>query len=78
MTLCIASGIACPSMSASLCYFDSYRRARLPAYLTQAQRDFFGGHTYERTDCEGSHHTQWTSAHKEVIGNISERNAGNL
>jgi 6-phosphogluconate dehydrogenase len=44
------SGVACPAMSASLSYFDSYRRARLPANLVQAQRDFFGGHTYERID----------------------------
>jgi 6-phosphogluconate dehydrogenase len=50
VSLCVASGIACPSFSASLGYFDQYRRARLPANLTQAQRDFFGAHTYERTD----------------------------
>ena len=78
VTLCVASGVPCPSFSASLCYFDSYRRAKLPANLTQAQRDYFGGHTYERTDMEGTHHCQWTDAHKEVIGNINERNAGNL
>ena len=42
VALCVASGIACPSFSASLGYFDQYRRARLPANLTQAQRDFFG------------------------------------
>lgn len=41
-------------------YFDSYRRASLPQNLTQAQRDFFGAHTYERTDREGVFHTQWT------------------
>jgi 6-phosphogluconate dehydrogenase len=78
VTLCVASGIACPSFSASLGYFDTYRRAKLPANLTQAQRDFFGGHTYERTDMEGTHHCQWTDAHKGVIGDIGERNAGNL
>ena len=50
VSLCVASGIACPSFSASLGYFDQYRRARLPANLTQAQRDFFGSHTYERVD----------------------------
>lgn len=50
VTLCMASGISCPSFSASLNYFDSYRRARLPANLTQAQRDFFGAHTFQRLD----------------------------
>merc|ERR1739842_86569 len=46
VTLCIASGIACPAMSSALTYFDSYRREILPANLIQAQRDYFGGHTY--------------------------------
>ena len=61
VSLCVASGIACPAFSASLGYFDQYRRARLPANLTQAQRDFFGAHTFERTDLpEGTWvHTQW-------------------
>ncbi len=48
-----------PGMTASLGYFDSCRRARLPANLVQAQRDFFGSHTYERIDKEGSFHTVW-------------------
>ncbi|MEL7142666.1 MAG: NADP-dependent phosphogluconate dehydrogenase [Cyanobacteria bacterium J06643_4] len=52
-------GIPVPAFSASLDYFDSYRRARLPQNLTQAQRDYFGAHTYERTDKEGSFHTEW-------------------
>jgi 6-phosphogluconate dehydrogenase len=43
-------GIPVPAFSASLDYFDSYRRDRLPQNLTQAQRDYFGAHTYERTD----------------------------
>jgi len=59
VTLAIASGISVPSLSSSLAYFDSYRRARLPANLTQAQRDLFGAHTYERTDKGGSFHTEW-------------------
>ena len=56
------SGIAVPAMSASLSYFDSYRAARLPQNLTQAQRDYFGSHTYERTDHpeRGHVHTDWT------------------
>ena len=52
-------GIAVPAFSASLDYFDSYRRERLPQNLTQAQRDFFGAHTYLRTDKEGVFHTEW-------------------
>jgi 6-phosphogluconate dehydrogenase len=53
------SGIPVPAFSASLDYFDSYRRANLPQNLTQAQRDYFGAHTYERTDKPGSFHTEW-------------------
>ncbi|MBD2104431.1 decarboxylating NADP(+)-dependent phosphogluconate dehydrogenase [Leptolyngbya sp. FACHB-261] len=53
-------GVACPAFSASLDYFDSYRSARLPQNLTQAQRDYFGAHTYERVDQPGSFHTEWT------------------
>jgi 6-phosphogluconate dehydrogenase len=55
-------GIAVPAFSASLDYFDSYRRERLPQNLTQAQRDYFGAHTYERTDKPRGEffHTEWT------------------
>jgi 6-phosphogluconate dehydrogenase len=53
-------GIPCLAFSASLNYFDSYRRDRLPQNLTQAQRDFFGAHTYERVDREGIFHTEWS------------------
>lgn len=52
-------GIPVPAFSASLDYFDSYRRERLPQNLTQAQRDYFGAHTYERTDKDGFFHTEW-------------------
>jgi 6-phosphogluconate dehydrogenase len=52
-------GVPTLAMSASLAYYDSYRRANLPQNLTQAQRDFFGAHTYERTDREGVFHTEW-------------------
>ena len=50
-----------PAFSASLGYYDSYRSARLPANLLQAQRDFFGAHTYERTDKPAGEffHTKW-------------------
>ena len=52
-------GIPVPAFSAALAYYDSYRRGGLPANLLQAQRDYFGAHTYERTDREGSFHAQW-------------------
>jgi 6-phosphogluconate dehydrogenase len=54
-------GIPIPAFSASLDYFDSYRRDRLPQNLTQAQRDYFGAHTYERLDKPGVFHTEWGS-----------------
>jgi len=57
-------GIPVPAFSASLDYFDSYRRDRLPQNLTQAQRDYFGAHTYERTDKPGVFHTEWIAAAK--------------
>ncbi|MBD2666085.1 6-phosphogluconate dehydrogenase, decarboxylating [Richelia sinica FACHB-800] len=53
------TGIPVPAFSASLDYFDSYRRERLPQNLTQAQRDYFGAHTYKRTDKDGTFHTEW-------------------
>lgn len=55
----IQKGVSVPGMSASLQYFDTYRRGRLPANLVQAQRDYFGAHTYERIDLPGSYHTEW-------------------
>jgi 6-phosphogluconate dehydrogenase len=55
----VAQGVAVPAFGASLAYFDSYRQARLPANLLQAQRDFFGAHTYERVDKSGVFHTEW-------------------
>ncbi|NLG27275.1 MAG: NADP-dependent phosphogluconate dehydrogenase [Chloroflexi bacterium] len=56
----IELGIPCLAISASLAYFDAYRTDRLPANLTQAQRDYFGAHTYRRIDKEGAFHTEWT------------------
>ncbi len=55
----IGLGIPLLATSASLAYFDSYRSARLPANLTQAQRDYFGAHTYRRVDRAGVFHTEW-------------------
>jgi 6-phosphogluconate dehydrogenase len=57
----VAHGIPVPATSASLAYYDAYRSARLPANLTQAQRDYFGAHTYRRLDRPGVFHTDWTS-----------------
>lgn len=59
LSVAIENGIAAPGLSAALSYYDSYRSERLPANLLQAQRDYFGAHTYERTDKEGHFHTEW-------------------
>ncbi|MBA2622298.1 MAG: NADP-dependent phosphogluconate dehydrogenase, partial [Chthoniobacterales bacterium] len=61
----IAHGVAVPAFAASLSYFDSYRQARLPSNLLQAQRDFFGAHTYERIDKPGVFHTEWLQSGEE-------------
>ena len=58
-------GIPIPAFSSALAYYDGYRRERLPANLIQAQRDLFGAHTYERTDKEGSFHSQWADEKQE-------------
>ena len=55
----VQNGIPVPTFSAAVAYYDSYRAAVLPANLIQAQRDYFGAHTYKRTDKEGVFHTQW-------------------
>ena len=55
----VGMGIPVLAVSASLAYFDAYRSEHLPANLTQAQRDYFGAHTYRRTDREGTFHTEW-------------------
>ncbi|NJK57756.1 MAG: decarboxylating NADP(+)-dependent phosphogluconate dehydrogenase [Pleurocapsa sp. SU_5_0] len=62
-------GIAVPAFSSSLDYFDSYRRANLPQNLTQAQRDYFGAHTYERVDRPRGEftHTEWTKVAKQSL-----------
>lgn len=58
------TGIPLPAMMASLAYYDSYRSGWLPANLLQAQRDYFGAHTYERNDREGIFHTNWNGEEK--------------
>ena len=59
ISLAVMRGIPVPCFSAALAYFDSYRTETLPANLLQAQRDYFGAHTYERVDKQGSFHTEW-------------------
>lgn len=59
VALAVQSGVPVPSMSAAVTYYDSYRAAVLPANLLQAQRDYFGAHTYERVDRSGNFHYSW-------------------
>ena len=59
---CVAAGLPTPAFSSALAYYDGYRCPRLPANLLQAQRDYFGAHTYERVDAPRGEffHTNWT------------------
>jgi 6-phosphogluconate dehydrogenase len=57
----VLNGLPCPAFASALAYYDSYRAARLPANLIQAQRDYFGAHTYRRVDRQGVFHTVWTA-----------------
>jgi 6-phosphogluconate dehydrogenase len=52
-------GVSVPAFMSALAYYDSYRSRRLPANLLQAQRDYFGAHTYQRLDRPGKFHTRW-------------------
>src|SRR3954452_11762195 len=61
-------GVPTPGFAAALAYYDALRAERLPAALTQGQRDFFGAHTYRRTDRDGSFHTLWGGDRSEVTG----------
>jgi 6-phosphogluconate dehydrogenase len=60
-------GIPAPGFSAALSYYDALRAERLPAALTQAQRDYFGAHTYRRVDREGSFHTRWADDDRSEV-----------
>ena len=62
ISLAVQQGIAVPTLSAAIAYYDSYRSAVLPANLIQAQRDYFGAHTYKRIDKAGIFHTDWLSS----------------
>ncbi|HSP45556.1 MAG TPA: NADP-dependent phosphogluconate dehydrogenase [Chthoniobacterales bacterium] len=68
----VTHGVAVPAFSASLGYFDSYRSARLPSNLLQAQRDFFGAHTYERVDKPGVFHTEWMESDQKSTQKTAE------
>ncbi len=59
VTTAIACGVPVPTFSSAIAYYDSYRSAVLPANLIQAQRDYFGAHTFERTDKPGIYHAEW-------------------
>ncbi|NGO67931.1 NADP-dependent phosphogluconate dehydrogenase [Streptomyces boncukensis] len=61
-----AGGVPAPGMAGALAYYDALRSDRLPAALLQGQRDFFGAHTYQRTDREGTFHTLWAEDRSEV------------
>jgi 6-phosphogluconate dehydrogenase len=71
VTSAVDLGIPLPAISAALAYFDGYRAARLPANLLQAQRDYFGAHTYERVDRprEQMFHTNWTGRGGDTTAN---------
>jgi 6-phosphogluconate dehydrogenase len=66
ITAAVADGVPVPGFSAALAYYDALRSERLPAALTQGQRDFFGAHTYRRTDRDGVFHTLWGADRNEV------------
>ncbi|QWC21589.1 NADP-dependent phosphogluconate dehydrogenase [Bacillus haikouensis] len=59
ISVAVQNGVPVPGFSAALAYYDSYRTETLPANLIQAQRDYFGAHTYQRVDKEGTFHTEW-------------------
>jgi 6-phosphogluconate dehydrogenase len=69
-------GIGLPAMTASLAYFDAFRRERLPANLIQAQRDYFGAHTYERLDRPGIFHTNWSQPRPKETKRAGARSRG--
>ncbi|NDZ83023.1 NADP-dependent phosphogluconate dehydrogenase [Streptomyces sp. SID10853] len=62
----VLQGVPTPGFTAALAYYDSLRAARLPAALTQGQRDYFGAHTYRRTDRDGTFHTLWGGDRTEI------------
>ncbi|MET3564464.1 6-phosphogluconate dehydrogenase [Enterococcus rotai] len=59
VSIAVQAGVPVPTFASAIAYYDSYRSERLPANLIQAQRDYFGAHTYQRTDKEGTYHYSW-------------------
>jgi 6-phosphogluconate dehydrogenase len=59
ITAAVNNGYPAGALMASLCYYDAFRTADLPTNLIQAQRDYFGAHTYQRIDEAGTFHTEW-------------------
>ena len=72
MAKAVQKGIPVPAMSSALAFYDGYRRDRLPANLLQAQRDYFGAHTYQRVDKpRGEYfHTNWTGRGGDVTSTV--------
>ncbi len=66
-------GVPCPGFMVALSYFDAYRSAWLPANLIEAQRDYFGAHSYERVDAKGSFHTEWDEPQETMVATPEER-----
>ncbi|KRW91892.1 hypothetical protein SD51_07115 [Alicyclobacillus tengchongensis] len=62
----VTYGVPVPAFASALAYYDSYRSATLPANLLQAQRDYFGAHTFKRVDRDGVFHFQWMQAEAAV------------
>lgn len=67
VSLAVQNGIPVPTFSAAITYFDSYRSSVLPANLIQAQRDYFGAHTYKRVDKEGTFHYEWLKGYEREV-----------
>ena len=65
VTTAVRLGLPAPAFMTALAYYDGYRCGRLPANLLQAQRDYFGAHTYERTDKDGVFHTDWLGSRRQ-------------
>jgi 6-phosphogluconate dehydrogenase len=82
VALAIQNGVGTPAFSSSLAYYDSYRRERMPGNLIQAQRDYFGAHTYERNDAPGQFvHTEWAHdqpAHESPEGPHGAHQVGTM
>lgn len=67
VSIAVMNGIPVPTFSAAITYFDAYRSETLPANLIQAQRDYFGAHTYKRVDKEGTFHYEWLKGYETTV-----------